>query len=486
MLAVAVELLHGTIRAGSPDDTVLAGQDSAGEWPPSPARLFSALVAADGTGPRCAVTTGEELEWLESLGPPVIVASGPEDVLSSPLNVRYAVMNRRADGAVQEYPARIAKEVRPGVRQAPKDPTIVYLWPNATASPEHFRSLSRRAGRIGYLGCADSPVRVTVTDEELVSGTVAWCPEDTGSHALPIAFPGFLGALDRAYNAWCEGQPVRRSWVPTRRARYRPPISPEDPVVASTRDVIWMRFERSLSGRHLLAMTETLRAAVLDQAQRLAPEVALPAILHGHRQPGERGSQVDFLGLLDVGHPRATGRLMGAAISLPIDAGPALVELVRSAAARLASAELVGPAGSSSETASFRVKVALYGGERRPWAATPRRWSRPSKVWQSATPVVHERWARRGPRLEEIARWCVHAGIPEEAELVDVRHSRGPLVRGALDLPSSGIFREKQELRPYSHMALEFDRLVEGPIVVGRSRQYGFGLFIPAPGGPNE
>jgi CRISPR-associated protein Csb2 len=46
MLAITVTLLHGTIRAGSPDDTILAGGEPTGEWPPSPARLFSALVAA--------------------------------------------------------------------------------------------------------------------------------------------------------------------------------------------------------------------------------------------------------------------------------------------------------------------------------------------------------------------------------------------------------------------------------------------------------
>jgi CRISPR-associated protein Csb2 len=479
MLAFTVELLHGTIRAGSPDDTVLAGQDPAGEWPPSPARLFSALVAADGTGSRCAVTTGEELEWLESLEPPLIVASGPEDVLRVPLNARYVVMNERADGAVQEYPMRSAQESHPGVRQAPKDPTIVYIWPSAIVSPDHLRSLSLRASRIGYFGCADSPVRVTVTDEERAVGSVVWRPDDAGVHTLPVAFSGFLEALDRAYDDWSKGQPVRRSWVLTRRARYRPPISLERPVVPSTREVIWIRFERSISGRHLLMMTETLKGAVLDHVQRLDPEAALPAILHGHRQPGERGSQVDFFGLLDVGHAHATGRLMGAAISIPVEAGPELQQLVRSAVARLSSAELVGPVGTAPQTASFRVRVALYGGERKPWAATPERWSGPAKVWKSATPVVHERWAKPEPRLEEVARWCAHAGIPSEAELVSVRFSRAPVLEGALDLPSRHVFREKQEVRPYSHMVLEFDRMVEGPIVIGRSRQYGFGLFVP-------
>ncbi|MDA8312482.1 MAG: type I-U CRISPR-associated protein Csb2 [Actinomycetota bacterium] len=482
MLTVSVELLHGTIRAGSPDDTVLAGGEPSGEWPPSPARLFSALVAADGTGARCTVTTGEELAWLETLEPPIILASGHEEVLRSPMRDRYAVLNERAEGAVQEYPARKAKEIRQGVRQAPKDPTVTYVWPDAQPSADHLAALALRAARIGYVGCADSPVRVTVTEETRATGTIAWRPDAAGTDTLPVAFPGFLDALDRLFAAWSAGQPTRRSWVTTRRARYQPPISFDEQVVSSTRQVIWLRLERALSGRRLLVLTESLKAAVLDHVQRLAPERELPAILHGHRQPDERGSQADFLGLLDVGRPRATGRIMGAAISLPADAEPDLLQLVRTAVARLSVNELVGPVGAPESAIGFRVKLRLHGGERRPWASVPWRWVRPARAWVSATPVVHERWSKRAPDVEEVARWCTHAGIPNDAHLVDARFFRHPLVEGALDLPSELVFRAKQERRPYSHMMLVFDRPVGGPIVLGRSRQYGFGLFVPAVG----
>ena len=73
MLAISVELLHGTFR-GDPDGTANTGGLSLGEWPPAPSRLFAALVAADGTGARCRVTDGSELRWLARLSPPVIHA----------------------------------------------------------------------------------------------------------------------------------------------------------------------------------------------------------------------------------------------------------------------------------------------------------------------------------------------------------------------------------------------------------------------------
>src|SRR5579871_5512850 len=45
-----------------------------GDWPPSPARLFQALVAGIGQGGPLGDDASEPLEWLERLAPPVIAA----------------------------------------------------------------------------------------------------------------------------------------------------------------------------------------------------------------------------------------------------------------------------------------------------------------------------------------------------------------------------------------------------------------------------
>lgn len=480
MLAVTVRLLHGTIHAGTPDDTVLAGSEPTGEWPPSPARLYSALVAADGTGPRCTVTTGEELVWLEGLGPPLIGASVPEAVVSSALEPRYVVVDERAEGAVQDYPARAAKKVYPGAKLAPREDTVVYVWPDAEPTTIHRRALAYRAARIGYLGCADSPVTVSVSDGPVNVPADTWRQDNRGSSVLPVPYPGFLEALDRAYLAWSAGEAMRRSWIPTRRVRYRAPSHNDDGGIArSTRQVIWLRFDRSISARRVLEVTETLKAAVLDHLQRLLPGEELPSVLHGHRSPGERGSQADFLALPDVGHRYATGRLFGAAISLPGDVDPLLVQQVRTAAVHLTSGELARRGSPSAAMGGLRVKVAVYGGERRPWAAVPRRWLRPSRSWVSATPVVHERWSKWRPGVDEVARWCRHAGLPEEVSVTEVCFSEHPLITGGVDLAPSLVFRSSRDRHPYSHLMVRFDRPVQGPLVLGRGRQFGMGLLAP-------
>jgi CRISPR-associated protein Csb2 len=79
MLAIDVELLLGTIRAGSAEDIAITGDSDPGEWPPSPSRLLAALVAADGTGPRMRATTGVELALLEQADPPLVVCDRAVD-----------------------------------------------------------------------------------------------------------------------------------------------------------------------------------------------------------------------------------------------------------------------------------------------------------------------------------------------------------------------------------------------------------------------
>ena len=174
MLSISVELLHGTFR-GDPDGTANTGGLSRGEWPPSPARLFAALVAADGTGEACRVTDGAELEWLERLPPPVIHAD-PNPV-HQPLQPRFVVRHggAPAKGTHHEYVGRSGALSRAGVRVAPRPPPphVVYQWDVVPPPDTTLDALRRRAARVGYLGSADSPVRVRVTAGMLPSAVKA-------------------------------------------------------------------------------------------------------------------------------------------------------------------------------------------------------------------------------------------------------------------------------------------------------------------------
>ena len=463
MLAVSVEFLHGTFR-GDPDGAANTGRLTRGEWPPAPSRLFAALVAADGTRERCTVTDGAELEWFERLPPPVIYAHAqPSHQILQP---RYVVKHEgtASKSTHQEYVGRIGVLNRPGVRVTPRDPHVLYSW-NESAPEATLDALRRRAARIGYLGAADSPVRVRVMTqmpEATVPGD-AFVPAPDGDAVINVPAPGDVRLLDRMYDMWFEhGADIGRAQFPALRhaAPYR------SPRIAATREngevVAWLRLGTAVSGRRIATVTALFKEAVLSKHQEIHGEP--PAVLHGHGFGASGYEIARFLALPDVGFQRSRGRIHGLALWMPPGSDSVVRQRARDAA--VAVRRLTGR--------GIDVPVVPRDDERHPAAAHPDRWRRSSRRWATAFPAIHER--RGALDLKEVSRWCRHAGMPSP---VAFRTARGPLVRGAVDLAPVEVNRPGRPGLPYSHVELQFATPVPGPVVIGAGRQRGFGLCVP-------
>ena len=471
MLIATVEFLLGTYRA-DPDGTAHTGRPERGEWPPAPSRLFDALVAADGTRDRCRHTDGTELEFLESAGAPSIDATPIPVDQHQPLEPRFVVMQAGKSTASQqqEYVARSAALVRPGVRVAPRSPTVRYMWP-VEVSEGNLRALRLRAARVSYLGCADSPVRVRfdkAPDDSEARGSDVYVPDRDGDVSIGVPQPGRLRILDAAFDDWTEhGASAGRSQFPAllSKVRYRAPHGVARPMDAG-RIVASLILRPAVSGRRVSAVTAAFKAAVLDRHQAMYGEP--PPVLHGHGYGSTGYDLARFLALPDVGHARASGRIHGVALWLPAGVDAAVVGLIREVVRSIP--ELTGR--------GFRSRVEVWDRQRRPRAADPGRWTGPSRWWATVFPAVVE---RHGPiSLGEIRRWCEHAGAPEP---IAIRHSRSPLVHGAVSLAPSEAHRPDRPGRPYCHIELVFAEPVTGPIVIGSGRQRGLGLCVPIPEG---
>ena len=474
MLAISVELLHGTFRA-DPDGSATTGNLVRGEWPPAPSRLFAAFVAADGTRERLRVTTGAELEWFERLPPPVIHAHGTP--WHQPLHPRYVARADRSFARVKkkgqppqilahlEYIGRQGVEVRSGVRVTPRYPWIVYIW-DTPCPPDTVNALRLRAARIGYLGTADSPVRIRVQEkkpESLVPDD-AFRPHAEGNVHIRVPEAGDLHLLDGVYDAWAvRGVTVARAQFPALRheAKYLSPAA--DVHVDQGGVVAWLRLQASVSGRRVSAVTSLFKKAVLSAYQRLYGEP--PAVLHGHGFKRRGYDLSRFLALPDAGFPRSRGRIHGLALWLPPGCEAVLQHRLRQAAGAV----------SRLRGSGVNVSVVPYAGEMRPVAATPMRWKRTARSWVTVFPAVHE---RRVPLdLAEVSRWCEHAGLPAP---VAFRSARTPLIAGGVDLAPVEVNRPGRPGLPYSHIQLWFSEPVEGPVVIGSARQRGFGLCVNA------
>lgn len=459
MLIVTVEFTHGWLRAGPTSDARLTGGDRRGEWPPSPGRLLAAFVAADGTRGRQRGTDGAELRLLEEAPPPMILADPDDQVLRAQINDRYVVRNQRANSAVQGYPARSSTLVRPGVRLIPRTPTIAYCYDIENVSDQQLRALRFRAARIGYLGAADAPARITVERRQPTSQLHRWRAHDAGATPLAVGYPGMVDDLDVAFDLFLAGEIVERSWTPKKIVRYR--ADQQNVFEPRTDETIWLKFSRAISSHHVIAITEALRAAVLHHH----PDGAeAPAIVHGHGNEQPSWHQVRFLPLVEAGHQHSKGRIHGAGIWVPAAATRHDRDGIRTAALsirRLWHGD------------RFDVAVTLHDGEPRPWTANPARWIGPARQWSSVTPVVQE---RHGPVThEEVARWFTHAGHPVPEQFVANRH---PDLAGAIDLRPP-IVRRRYGRSPYTHITVEFEEPVFGPLAVGRGRSFGLGLLAP-------
>ena len=476
MLTICVEFLHGTFRA-DPDGSAMTGQTELGEWPPSVARLLAAFVAADGMGDQCRVTDGDELGFLEGLGAPVIYAEA--EPLHQSLLPRYVVLasgpvkkiGNSYPAAHQEYPARTGAQVRPGARVSLRHTRVVYVWDQA--DPDAWlTALQLRAARIGYLGCADSPVRVRASSRftDPVGALHPYRPRTSGTCMVSVPRPGHhLAALEAAYDAWMEhGAGSVRSHFPALRnlVAYEGPGDVADEHDAG-RVAAWLRFKRGVPGRHIANVTAALKAAVMSRYQRLFGD-PVPRELHGHGFEGTGFEIARFLALPNVGFDHSDGRIHGAAVWLPGACDEVVAERIRAAARSI----------DALRTSNLDIAVAPWAGESTPTAATPRRWRQRSSAWVTAVPAIHERFGRLD--LAEVRRWCRHAGLPEP---VSFRSARVPLTPGALSLHPTEVQRSagarSEPSKPYSHVAIRFLQAVRGPVVIGGGRSRGFGLCVP-------
>jgi CRISPR-associated protein Csb2 len=136
-LVVTIELLSGSYDAAEVEDRKQA------EWPPHPARLFCALVAAARDD-----ADRSALQWLETQPAPVIVAAGqPQESRRA----AYVVANTlSAKGGNQTHPGR-TNGLWARARALPAHPTVMMTW-DGTVDPDVVRVLDGMARRIPYLG----------------------------------------------------------------------------------------------------------------------------------------------------------------------------------------------------------------------------------------------------------------------------------------------------------------------------------------------
>lgn len=466
-LVVDIELITGRYDAAG------AGDRDGAEWPPHPARVFCALVAGARSG-----EDREVLRWLETLPHPLVYAS---PVARGEARASYVVTNAvKAAGGSQFHPGRTnALKVRHSA--IPPSLRVRVVWPDAQATPSQVARLDGLARRVPYLGRSTgvAALSVAASQEPVPCGADQGLEEfhpavgATDGVDLRVPYPGYLDLLTDQYG---QGRPA---WELSRDVTYQTAHSahqesPADaPLPSVYSDVIILRFVGLRpEGRLTTLFTEALRRAVMS-----ATPDPLPKALHGHGADGR--PHVAFLALPNVDNPYADGGLLGMAVAVPD-----LPEGERRAIVRaVLSGMLAGDDDRGDGHRSVRLTVPRIGhvelayqpGLVRPWGIRPERWRRGSDHWVSVTPVVLDRYPKKGAIKQEIARSCVQVGLPHPQDIVV---STEPLVTGGIGMRPHDL-PEQARGRLFRHVELRFDRRVSGPVLVGAGRYLGVGLLAP-------
>jgi CRISPR-associated protein Csb2 len=358
MLALDIRFLTGRYAASAFNDAARA------EWPPHPARVFSALTAALYDTDVPSATEEAALEWLALAGAPDILASGAHERIIGqvyvPTNDQRALSDvdsyieklEDAESAVREssgpalkktekalaaatrtlhmrsvasadddgrgVPATavelINRRLRPQPRRfpamVPEYDTVRMIWPG-DASDDIVAALDRVAARVARLGHSSSLVtmRVVAREEPRPDGVMRWRPDDEGDHTLRVPVAIQLDLLRRAHAIHRQ---VEHRTLPFDAVRYRADTGDASVIIASSSfsadPAEWLVFdvvadpEAGRPARLDVSLTQHLARALRGTIlSRLDPATA-PPTLTGHDTDGTPTARphLAFVPLADV------------------------------------------------------------------------------------------------------------------------------------------------------------------------------------------
>jgi CRISPR-associated protein Csb2 len=469
-----------------------------GDWPPSPFRLFQALVAG-AYGGRWAIEDSDQkdevFQWFECLDPPLIAA--PRRALTRA--VTYYVPNNDRD-AVDGDPRRVgtirtAKEVRASLLEDDW-PTFLYAF-EFQKGDEFARRLCVYAERLHALGrgvdAAFAKGALIGADEVPAAlrahGGVISTPSGFGGEgASPCPTDGSLESLKRRYRA------TTRRLETTGYGRRQSSLYKQPPA-ARFRSVVYDRaptrffyaLRRSDDPAHFApepqANTMLLTERLRDLATRRFSGSAPPSLrnlaerwIGGRGEPPDPARRVRILPLpTRSGFNSAIRRVM---VEVPTDCplSPADVDWAFTGLDpdktpdEGVGTRLLSPFREDSTTRGYG-----FGSG-----------ARTSRTWRSVTPLALPGQMSRGRvdgarraaeevgAVASIADALRHSGLGVRAR--HIRLQREPFEARGTRSDDFVAGRFEGRLR---HAEIVFDRPIRGPVILGDARFVGLGLMAP-------
>lgn len=467
------------------------------EWPPSPLRLFQALLAgaaaaARPTGGLCDADLAA-FRWIEQQPPPLVIAPearrGQSYRLSVPNNAMDVVAaawargNDSSRGDASPATHRSMKMVTPIHLQS--SDTVHYVWRLPGEDSGIVASLQRIAVNLVALGwgmdLAFGTARIATDDELTVFTGERWAPGSLGA-GVPLRIPvvGTLDALKERHRRFLDRLAVTGRFTPTpslakfgRSGYSRSADRPPRPFAAyqflATTESGFRSFRATQTAK-VAGMVRHCVGAAAFAAERcdrgLSPEEWAEQYVHGHRREGEPAvGRFSYLPLPTIDPRGGVDRIRRIVIAEPLGGA--------GQHSRWVSQSLVGDELIDERTHDAEAALAACP----PTDYVLRRYTTSSTTWATVTPVVLP-WGDGGkPQRAEkqFFKAVRHAGY-DAADIVDLQLQREPFWRGC---GVAGRYFVPQHLRGTAswHVCLEWRHPVAGPLALGSGRHCGLGLF---------
>lgn len=464
------------------------GDDGRPEWPPSPLRLFQALVAGTNAGfhqSDWSASKQQAFEWLEKRDPPDIVA--PPARKARPYTL-FVPDNDSDDKEKFNRQKRLKGKLFHPHRILDSD-TLHYLWriedvewPSAEAHISVILSEANKLLALGWgidivagYGRLLSAAEVDGLKGERWHTSESFRPEQ--KWRVPVQ--GTLRNLVQAHESRIRRIEDKLYHPPKALSAYKEALyvkadtRPPRPYIAfALRSFGVGKHRRTISQSNIVKVAAMLRHAAYEEAKR-DPQVfpgGSEQYVAGHfsesRTPSMRFS---YLPLPSVGHLHADGMIRRVLIGEPYGGDGGYVGWAKR---RLANKELI----ESSTQKPFALLSELDVEDRR----MVRNYIQNSRAWLTVTPVILPGFddGKYQKALDLLRKAVQQAGL-NAAMIEDANLRKAPFLSGSLH-PSAYFRPDYLRNLPGWHVYLRFREPIDGPLAIGVGRHIGLGLFVPA------
>lgn len=499
------------------------GRFHGSEFPPSPSRLFQALIAGSHRGiyvRQNAEARDRALDWLEHLASPVIEAyriipSGKDTGYFIPNNDDGVMKSYREKGKDPEILGRSSwlglkesndfqircfthkKSTRKSMRAfvLREGDVVSYVWqfPNSRRCQANAEIVRAMARLVTHLGHGQDAVFVNCeilddgykTANASIGARVAFQPKEQKGGAWTVPRAGALAAYKKRYEEFLKTGNSHTINVPLRQVNYVPEnqIDLRCPyALFEMRDLLNEDKFFSFDGRDLRQPAAMVRHAVTEFFESSKGknfkahygEDLISRKVYGHepKAEGEQDRPVNHshLAFIPISNLYPDGRVRRVLLAGFGFESETEGDLFDDIVGNLNGAEIK----DNSEPVARLMQVQEYNENK----FFNQFYGQSSRLWRSVTPIILSGFNRRGRKPEQLLYRALNQIEIENDAIESVAIYRSPIVPKTfrpMDYHLSGYLNEN----PRYHAEIIFKRPVSGCLVIGRGRHTGFGLMMP-------